>query len=220
MVQIRDHMGRITVNGDDDGNVYYGGPMSVMIDRYSASASEIFAAAMQDYGRALILGENSFGKGTVQQHRSLAKVYDFYEQPLGHVQYTIAKFYRIDGGSTQNKGVAPDIAFPTAVAPGRRGEPRVQRLALGQDCLGQLRATGDFSSLPKLKAAHEARITRSGICLCAAGHQEYQADKDKKSVSLNEAERLAEQAKQDEKALARANERADPSWQADGEEPG
>jgi carboxyl-terminal processing protease len=209
VVQIRDHMGRITVNGDDDGNVYYGGPMSVMIDRYSASASEIFAAAMQDYGRALILGENSFGKGTVQQHRSLAKVYDFYEQPLGHVQYTIAKFYRIDGGSTQNKGVAPDIAFPTAVAPGETG-----RAASSTPCPGTRLprpATSDWGLLqPAAQAESGPRGTDhqgSGICLCAAGHQGVSGGQGQEVGLLNEAERLAEQAKQDEKALARANER-------------
>ncbi|MBP8282237.1 MAG: carboxy terminal-processing peptidase, partial [Aeromonas sp.] len=210
VVQIRDHMGRITVNGDDDGNVYYGGPMSVMIDRYSASASEIFAAAMQDYGRALILGENSFGKGTVQQHRSLAKVYDFYEQPLGHVQYTIAKFYRIDGGSTQNKGVAPDINFPTAVSPDETGESReFNALPWDKIASASYDKLGDFSSLlSKLKSAHEARIAKDPeFAYVMQDIKEYQADKDKKSVSLNEAERLADQAKQDEKALARANER-------------
>ena len=159
---------------------------------------------MQDYGRALILGENSFGKGRCSSiaasPRSMTSTSSRWV-----TQYTIAKFYRIDGGSTQNKGVAPDIAFPTAVAPGRRGgEPRVQRLALGQDCLGQLRATGDFSSLlPKLKAAHEARITKDPeFAYVLQDIKEYQADKDKKSVSLNEAERLAEQAKQDEGAGA------------------
>ena len=106
----------------DDNKIYYDGPMTVLIDRYSASASEIFAAALKDYGRALILGENSFGKGTVQQHRALGKVYDFFDHPLGHVQYTIAKFYRINGGSTQNKGVVPDIAFPAIIDPKETGE--------------------------------------------------------------------------------------------------
>ncbi len=88
-----------------------------MVDRYSASASEIFAAAIQDYGRGIIVGEHTFGKGTVQQHRGLGRVYDLYEHPLGSIQYTIAKFYRINGGSTQHRGVLPDIAFPTAVDP-------------------------------------------------------------------------------------------------------
>jgi carboxyl-terminal processing protease len=184
--------------------------MSVMIDRYSASASEIFAAAMQDYGRALILGENSFGKGTVQQHRSLAKVYDFYEQPLGHVQYTIAKFYRIDGGSTQNKGVAPDIGFPTAVSPDETGESReFNALPWDKIASASYDKLGDFSSLlPRLKSAHDARIAKDPeFAYVLQDIKEYQADQDKKSVSLNEAERLADQAKQDEKALARANER-------------
>ena len=83
-----------------------------MVDRYSASASEIFSAAIQDYGRGVIVGENTFGKGTVQQHRGLGRVYDLFEKPLGSIQFTIAKFYRINGGSTQHRGVTPDIQFP------------------------------------------------------------------------------------------------------------
>ncbi|MFZ6043971.1 S41 family peptidase, partial [Vibrio natriegens] len=97
VVQVRDSYGRVKVNGDSDDRVYYDGPLTVLINRYSASASEIFAAAMQDYGRAVILGEQSFGKGTVQQHRSLNHIYDLFDKPLGHVQYTIQKFYRING---------------------------------------------------------------------------------------------------------------------------
>ena len=112
VVQVRDSYGRVNVNSDTDGEISYAGPLTVLINRYSASASEIFAAAMQDYGRAIILGENSYGKGTVQQHRSLNHIYDLFDQKLGYVQYTIQKFYRINGGSTQNKGVMPDIAFP------------------------------------------------------------------------------------------------------------
>ncbi|MCS3456021.1 carboxy terminal-processing peptidase [Aeromonas rivuli] len=210
VVQIRDHMGRISVNGDDDGQVYYGGPMSVLIDRYSASASEIFAAAMQDYGRALILGENSFGKGTVQQHRSLAKVYDFYDHPLGHVQYTIAKFYRIDGGSTQNKGVAPDISFPTPVTPEETGESReFHALPWDKIASADYQKIGSFTSLlPKLAAAHQARIeTDPEFAYVLQDIKEYRAEKDKKSLSLNEADRRAEQDKQDALALLRANER-------------
>lgn len=98
----------------------------------------------------------------MQQHRSLAKVYDFYEQPLGHVQYTIAKFYRINGGSTQNKGVAPDISFPTAVAPEETGESR-EFNALPWDKIASAKydKLGNFASLlPKLQSAHEARINK------------------------------------------------------------
>ncbi|MGL5287939.1 MAG: carboxy terminal-processing peptidase, partial [Aeromonas sp.] len=193
-----------------DGNVYYGGPMSVLIDRYSASASEIFAAAMQDYGRALILGENSFGKGTVQQHRSLAKVYDFYDQPLGHVQYTIAKFYRINGGSTQNKGVAPDISFPTPVAPQETGESReFNALQWDKIASANYQTSGNFTRLlPKLKSAHDARIAKDPeFVYVMQDIAEYKQEKDKKSVSLNEAERVAEQSKLDAQALKRTNER-------------
>lgn len=210
VVQIRDHMGRITVNSDDDGQVYYGGPMSVLIDRYSASASEIFAAAMQDYGRAVIIGENSFGKGTVQQHRSLAKVYDFYDEPLGHVQYTIAKFYRIDGGSTQNKGVVPDIAFPTAIPHEETGESQEPN-ALPWDKIASARyqRVGSFSSLlPQLDERYQARAARDPeFAYLQQDIAEYKKEKDRKSVSLNEAERRAEQEKQDAMALVRTNER-------------
>ncbi|MEP4099216.1 carboxy terminal-processing peptidase, partial [Paraglaciecola sp.] len=115
VVQIRDGAGRIRLEQDVDGKVFYDGPLTVLVDRYSASASEIFAAAMQDYNRALILGEQTFGKGTVQQHRPLGRIYDLYENPLGSVQFTIAKFYRINGGSTQHKGVIPDILFPSVI---------------------------------------------------------------------------------------------------------
>lgn len=210
VVQIRDHMGRVTVNGDDDGQVYYGGPMTVLIDRYSASASEIFAAAMQDYGRALIIGENSFGKGTVQQHRSLAKVYDFYDEPLGHVQYTIAKFYRIDGGSTQNKGVVPDIAFPTAIPHEETGESQEPN-ALPWDKIASAsyQRVGNFTAqLPALKQAYEKRVASDPeFAYVEQDIAEYKREKDKKSVSLNEAERRAEQEKQDALALVRTNER-------------
>lgn len=122
VVQVRDSYGRVKVNSDSDNQVFFNGPLTVLINRYSASASEIFAAAMQDYGRAVVLGEQSFGKGTVQQHRSLNHLYDLFDKPLGHVQYTIQKFYRINGGSTQNLGVVPDISFPTAVDPSERSK--------------------------------------------------------------------------------------------------
>ncbi|WP_445947014.1 carboxy terminal-processing peptidase, partial [Shewanella sp.] len=132
VVQIRDANGRVSQNSDNDGSSVYGGPLTIMVDRYSASASEIFAAALQDYNRALVVGESTFGKGTVQQHKSLGRIYDMYDKPIGHVQYTIAKFYRINGGSTQLKGVTPDLAFPSALEPGEYGESE-QKYALPWD---------------------------------------------------------------------------------------
>ncbi|MFP3029583.1 MAG: carboxy terminal-processing peptidase [Arsenophonus sp.] len=125
IVQVRDNNGKIRQDVDDD-ILYYKGPLTILIDRFSASASEIFAAAMQDYGRALIVGESSFGKGTVQQYHHLSRVYDdilHQDWPaLGSIQYTIQKFYRINGGSTQRKGVIPDIVMPTYIDPAESGE--------------------------------------------------------------------------------------------------
>ncbi|AOM40351.1 carboxy terminal-processing peptidase [Xenorhabdus hominickii] len=126
IVQIRDNTGKIAEESDTDEAIYYKGPLLVLVDNRSASASEIFAAAMQDYGRGLIVGEPTFGKGTVQQHRSLDRIYDLMLQPdwpkTGSVQYTVQKFYRINGGSTQLKGVTPDIIMPTGEDSEDRGE--------------------------------------------------------------------------------------------------
>lgn len=122
VVQVRDAFNRIKVHEDPDNKVEYGGDIMVMINRYSASASEIFAAAMQDYNRAIIVGQQTFGKGTVQQSRSLNFVYDLDSSPLGFIQYTIQKFYRINGGSTQLKGVEADIRFPEIINAEKNGE--------------------------------------------------------------------------------------------------
>lgn len=122
VVQVRDAFNRIKVHEDPDNKVEYDGNIMVMINRYSASASEIFAAAMQDYNRAIIVGQQTFGKGTVQQSRSLNFVYDLDSSPLGFIQYTIQKFYRINGGSTQLKGVEADIRFPEIINAEKNGE--------------------------------------------------------------------------------------------------
>lgn len=122
VVQVRDAFNRIRVHEDTDSTTLYDGNILVMINRHSASASEIFSAAMQDYNRAIIIGQQSFGKGTVQQNRSLNMVYDLDQEPLGFIQYTIQKFYRINGGSTQIKGVEADIRFPEIINAEKTGE--------------------------------------------------------------------------------------------------
>lgn len=210
VVQVRDSYGRVKVNGDSDDRVYFDGPLTVLQNRYSASASEIFAAATQDYGRAVVLGEQSFGKGTVQQHRSLNHIYDLFDKPLGHVQYTIQKFYRINGGSTQNLGVVPDIAFPTAIDPAETGES-VEDNALPWDSIkpASYQKLVNYSPiLPSLKAKHEQRISKDmefGFILDDI--QEYKKDKDINTISLNEKTRIEEQDKTDSKRLARLNKR-------------
>ncbi|MBY0419430.1 MAG: carboxy terminal-processing peptidase [Pararheinheimera sp.] len=210
VVQIREAGNRIGISQDQDGSVFYNGPLTVMVDRYSASASEIFAAAMQDYGRALIVGEHTFGKGTVQQHRGLGRVYDMFEETLGSVQFTIAKFYRIDGGSTQHKGVIPDISFPSPIEPGEWGESKEEN-ALPWDSIpaAQYTASDDIKkALPVLQQKHQERFSKEteykylmdDIAL-------YNKEKDEKTISLNEQERLKKKDENTARDLKRVNER-------------
>jgi len=115
IVQVKDRKRPAYIYRDKDPEVQYNGPLIVMVNKYSASASEILAAALQDYGRAVIVGSTStFGKGTVQRFLDLDRGVTGYEdvKPLGQVKMTIQKFYRVDGGSTQLKGVTPDIILP------------------------------------------------------------------------------------------------------------
>lgn len=115
IVQVKDRSGRPSLHNDKDDSVLYSGPLVIMVNQYSASASEIIAAAMQDYNRAIIVGSTStFGKGTVQRFFDLDRGINGYNdlKPLGNVKMTTQKFYRVNGGSTQLKGVIPDIVYP------------------------------------------------------------------------------------------------------------
>ncbi|MEE2023525.1 carboxy terminal-processing peptidase [Alkalimonas mucilaginosa] len=210
VVQIREGSGRISVSQDRDGVSYYDGPLTVLVDRFSASASEIFAAAMQDYGRALVVGEQTFGKGTVQQHRGLGRIYDMFENSLGSVQYTIAKFYRIDGGSTQHRGVIPDIAFPSAIDPEDWGESREEN-ALPWDSIPAARYQQLDSLqpyLPVLLQRHQGRIaTNPEFAYLADDIEEYRRQRDEKSVSLVKAERVQQREEREQRQLARTNAR-------------
>ena len=117
IVQVSNATGGKMVLRDEDRRILYSGPLAVLVNRYSASASEIFAAAIQDYGRGIIVGERTFGKGTVQSLVKLTRPFSFFgkKPELGELKLTIAKFYRISGGSTQHKGVVPDIAMPSLI---------------------------------------------------------------------------------------------------------
>ncbi|WP_023603230.1 carboxy terminal-processing peptidase [Aliivibrio logei] len=210
VVQVRDSYGRVNVNADTDGEIAYTGPMTVLVNRYSASASEIFAAAMQDYGRAVILGENSFGKGTVQQHRSLNHIYDLFDKPLGHVQYTIQKFYRINGGSTQNLGVVPDIAFPTAIDAKDTGES-VEDNALPWDSIkaAEYKQTNQIANtIAPLAQKHVERIkSDEEFGFIQEDIARYKAEKDITSISLNKKVREKESDDADVRRLERVNQR-------------
>lgn len=210
VVQIRDSANRVDILRDKDGISYYNGPLTVMVDRYSASASEIFAAAIQDYGRGIIIGEHTFGKGTVQQHRGLGRVYDLYEKPLGSIQYTIAKFYRINGGSTQHRGVLPDIAFPTAVDPKDWGESKEEN-ALPWDQIEQANYSklNDISSdVSYLTSLYQQRIKNNNeFNYLLSNIETYKAEKDNKTISLNLEKRKKKREDRKSKRLIRANER-------------
>lgn len=166
VVQVRDNSNNIHQDNDNDSLVYYKGPLVVLVNRLSASASEIFSAAMQDYGRGIIIGETTFGKGTVQQYSSLSRIYDAILKPdwppLGSIQYTIQKFYRINGGSTQRDGVTPDITFPSAIDTFKTGE-KYEDNALPWDSIKPADYHKMGSLQPYVKALselHKARIAK------------------------------------------------------------
>ncbi|WP_462171524.1 carboxy terminal-processing peptidase [Pseudoalteromonas xiamenensis] len=210
VVQIHTLNNRIEAQEDRDGVVFYDGPMTVLVDRYSASASEIFAAAMQDYGRAVIIGEQTFGKGTVQQHKPLGRAYDLYDNPLGSVQYTIAKFYRINGGSTQHKGVVPDISFPSAVDPADWGESQEDNALPWDSILRAKYSTVDAlgGAVSYLSELHNKRIkSEPEFNYVFEDIERYKKEKDDKTISLVEAKRIQEREERDARALKRANER-------------
>jgi carboxyl-terminal processing protease len=160
IVQVRNVRGQVDIEQDPDPGQVYAGPLAVLVNRFSASASEIFAGAIQDYGRGLVLGTPTFGKGTVQTLVDLERFLPGSENPLGQLKLTIAKFYRISGGSTQHRGVEPDIAFPSAVDSQEVGES-AQNFALPWD---EIRAI-DYSRnpaleglLPEIRQRHQRRL--------------------------------------------------------------
>ncbi|HEY0335265.1 MAG TPA: carboxy terminal-processing peptidase [Stenotrophomonas sp.] len=200
VVQVRESGGRVTVNGDRSEKVSWDGPLAVLINRGSASASEIFAGAIQDYGRGLVIGETTFGKGTVQNIVDLDRWPASEEQRFGQVKLTIAQFFRVSGSSTQHKGVVPDIAFPASVDASEFGESTYDN-ALPWTRIASVPHTqyGNFAPLlPKLESLHAGRV---------AGDKEFQwweqdvaqfrEEKAKKYISLNETERRAEREKQE-----------------------
>lgn len=210
VVQVRDSRQNIAVQFDKNEEISYAGPLTVLINRYSASASEIFAAALQDYGRAIIIGEQSFGKGTVQQHRRIARYYDTNQDAVGSVQYTIAKFYRINGGSTQNKGVIPDIIFPSAIDPQDTGES-LEKNALPWDNIRSAKYSkiDDLQKqINKLTSEHQQRIQKEiEFSYLNDDIAEYRIEKEETTITLVEATRVSEREGKEAKALIRFNER-------------
>ncbi|HEY9254244.1 MAG TPA: carboxy terminal-processing peptidase [Stenotrophomonas sp.] len=200
VVQVRESGGRVTVNGDRSEKVAWDGPLAVLINRGSASASEIFAGAIQDYGRGLVIGETTFGKGTVQNIVDLDRWPASEEQRFGQVKLTIAQFFRVSGSSTQHKGVVPDIAFPASVDASEFGESTYDN-ALPWTRIASVPHTqyGNFGPLlPKLESLHASRVAQDKeFQWWEQDVDQFREEKAKKYVSLNEAERRAEREKQD-----------------------
>lgn len=195
VVQVRQSGGRVDVHSDRRPGVAWEGPLAVLINRGSASASEIFAGAMQDYGRGLIIGETSFGKGTVQNIVDLSHAALTDDNPYGNLKLTIAQFFRVSGSSTQHKGVVPDIAFPASVDASEFGESTYDN-ALPWNRISDVphEVYGDFQPLlASLDSQHQARVAQDvefGWWKEDVDH--YRVEAARKSISLNEAERRAE----------------------------
>ena len=210
VVQVRDAYQRIRVHEDPDNAQQYSGPLLVMINRFSASASEIFAAAIQDYNRGVVIGQNSYGKGTVQQSRSLNFVYDLDQTPLGLLQYTIQKFYRINGGSTQLKGVAPDIQFPDVIDSKEYGEEKEDN-ALPWDKIPSVNyseVSEARKSVSELVQKHNDRMAKNPEFIALNEDLKVRNERrERKFLSLNYQKRKAENDKDDEKRLKDINER-------------
>ena len=210
VVQVRESGGRVTVNGDDDAGIAWEGPLAVLINRGSASASEIFAGAIQDYGRGLVIGETTFGKGTVQNLVDLDRWPANEKARFGQVKLTIAQFFRVSGGSTQNKGVVPDVAFPVSVDASEYGESTYDN-ALPWTRIAAVPHTryGNFAPLlPKLETLHGVRVADAKeFQWWAEDVAQFRKERADKSISLNEAERRSERDREDAKRKSRQEAR-------------
>lgn len=205
VVQVKDSHGRLEVEQDTDPELVYDGPLAVLVNRNSASASEIFAAAIQDYGRGLVVGEPTYGKGTVQTLVDLNQ-FSRRSDDLGRLRLTIAQFFRIQGGSTQNKGVIPDLVFPTAPKDDEHGErsldnalPWTRIEPVDHHLLGKV-------DVAALEARHRARIAQDpGFEYLVGQAEAFRRMADRKEVSLVEAERKKEWDERERAALERRN---------------
>jgi carboxyl-terminal processing protease len=227
VVQVRDSRNQIEVDKDEDPSVTYSGPLAVMVDRFSASASEIFSGAIQDYGRGIILGTPTYGKGSVQNAIDLDKVIKptlkdklvaltgktkavatGSQNKFGQLNLTIAKFYRISGSSTQHKGVLPDIDFPSIIPLDKYGED-TEPSAMPFDVIDKsdYTTTGSFATvLPQLKKLHDDRMAASqSYKYLLEDIEESKKQADEKSVTLNEQKLKQERDAEEAKAFERGN---------------
>ena len=208
VVQLRQTRGNIEILDDPTPGVVYDGPLAVLVDRYSASASEIFAAAIQDYERGVVIGQQTFGKGSVQNLFNLDR---FMRAPgYGQLTLTIGKYYRVTGGSTQHRGVVPDIELPSLVDTATVGES-TRDTALPWDQIEPTRFRAESSLEPSIQLLGERQSARAAadpdynyLLEDVAAFSEL---RDRETVSLNLIERQAERDRLQEDQLVRENER-------------
>lgn len=209
VVQVKSSDGKIEVDKDSDPALFYDKPIAVLINRYSASASEIFSGAIQDYGRGIIIGEQSFGKGTVQNLIDLNRFMPTKGSDLGKLKITIAKFYRISGSSTQKLGVIPDVEFPSLPRDdfGEASQPSSlkwdQIRPTEYDIYGNLKPY-----FPQLIQKHEKRIMDNlEFQYLKEDIEEYNIRKSKTEYSLNENVRASEREEFEARKEQRKKER-------------
>jgi carboxyl-terminal processing protease len=210
VVQVKDMEGYIQVDEDVDPSLVYAGPLAVMVNRFSASASEIFAAAIQDYGRGIIVGEQTYGKGTVQNLIDLNRVSRSSTNKFGQLKLTIAKYYRIDGGSTQNLGVIPDIKLPSYIDPHKFGESsQISALPWDQIDPANYQLYSNLNQIiPELISLSDIRRNNDiEFQFLVEDINTYNESRNKKYVSLNSEIRKQEKEADEEKEFQRENER-------------
>ena len=210
IVQLRETGGHVETLSDPEPTVSWDGPLVVLVDRFSASASEIFAGAIQDYGRGVIVGQQTYGKGSVQNLYPLDR-YAYGPDPgFGQLTVTIGKYYRITGESTQHRGVQPDIAMPTAISVEEVGEStresalpwdRIRPVDFGKPA--QLAAT-----VATLDQVHQKRIADDADFRSLVAELEtFEKVRTQKKISLNLKARVAEREQMEQTRLTRENAR-------------
>ncbi len=218
VVQIRDASGRVEEKSDRRAGTAWSGPLAVLVNRASASASEIFAAAIQDYGRGVIIGEPTFGKGTVQNLLNMDEMARNEKPTYGDLKMTVQQFFRINGGSTQLRGVTPEISFPLTVASDEFGESSYDNaLPWISISKADYKPVADLKPLiPMLLARHQARTEKD------AEWKNFEADiadamriRAEKILSLNEKVRTTERDQQEVKRKARDALEAETTAKAD-----
>jgi len=210
IVQLRETGGRVEVLDDPEPSIAWDGPLIVLVDRFSASASEIFAGAIQDYGRGLIVGQQTYGKGSVQNLYPLDRYALGPDPGFGQLTVTIGKYYRVTGESTQHRGVQPDISMPTAISTEEVGES-TRESALPWDRIRPVefgRENQLSQAVPTLEHSHEERISSDpDFRLLLADLDSFEKVRTQKKLSLNLKTRIAEREQLEKERMARENER-------------